>query len=142
MSLSVKPPGGCGRVSWTGRREYLHLPHQRPRIKRAGEAWGFLSSQVGEEEEEEAPKGAMAALLLWAPLLLLGTVAGQAQTEVDGCLWLWNVTEGNFSVEATPDTYQANTTYLGKAAPPGSPGSRGSPSLPPLLSDVLTPGEL
>lgn len=130
-------------MSWTGRREYLHLPHQSPGIKRAGEAWGFLRSQVGEEEEEEeAPKGVMAALLLWAPLLLLGTVAGQEQPEVDGCLWLWNVTEGNFSVEATPDTYQANTTYLGKAALPGSCGSWRSLSLPLLLSAVLKLGQL
>ncbi|XP_039577925.1 placenta-expressed transcript 1 protein-like [Passer montanus] len=54
----------------------------------------------------------MAAFLLLAPLLLLGTAAGQADTEMEGCLWLWNTTEGNFSVETTPETYQANTTYL------------------------------
>ncbi|CAN8199072.1 unnamed protein product [Coccothraustes coccothraustes] len=54
----------------------------------------------------------MAAFLLLAPLLLLGTVAGQAETELEGCPWPWNVTEGNFSVETTPGTYQANTTYL------------------------------
>lgn len=71
------------------------------------------------EEEEEAPKGVMAAfLLLLAPLLLLGTAAGQADMEIEECLWLWNVTEGNFSVVVTPETYQANTTYLGKPALP------------------------
>lgn len=58
----------------------------------------------------------MAAFLLLAPLLLLGTVAGQAETELEECLWPWNVTAGNFSVETTPGTYQANTTYLGKPA--------------------------
>lgn len=64
--------------------------------------------------EEEASKGVMAAFLLLAPLLLLGTVAGQAQAEIQECLWLWNVTEGNFSVETTNETYKANTTYVGK----------------------------
>ncbi|KAF4796673.1 chromosome 24 C11orf34 [Turdus rufiventris] len=54
----------------------------------------------------------MAALLLLAPLLLLGTAAGQQQAEVTACAGLGNATEGNFSVEATPETYQANTTYL------------------------------
>lgn len=29
---------GCGRLSWTGRRKYLHLPHPKPRIKQAGKA--------------------------------------------------------------------------------------------------------
>ncbi|XP_030146824.4 uncharacterized protein [Taeniopygia guttata] len=53
-----------------------------------------------------------AFLLLLAPLLLLGTAAGQADMEIEECLWLWNVTEGNFSVVITPETYQANTTYL------------------------------
>lgn len=56
----------------------------------------------------------MAALLLLAPLLLLGTAAGQQQAEVTACAGLGNATEGNFSVEATPGMYQANTTYLGK----------------------------
>ncbi|KAM7030366.1 uncharacterized protein M8220_013270 [Acridotheres tristis] len=51
----------------------------------------------------------MAAFLLLAPLLLLGTVAGQ---ETARCPWFWNATEGNFSVETSPETYQANTTYL------------------------------
>lgn len=54
----------------------------------------------------------MAAFLLLAPLLLLGTAPGQADTDTEGCLWLWNTTEGNFSVETTPGTYQPNTTYL------------------------------
>lgn len=63
-------------------------------------------------DEEEASEGAMAALLFLAPLLLLGTVAGQAQTEIEGCLQLGNATEGNFSVETTPQTYSANKTYL------------------------------
>ncbi|KAM3658630.1 uncharacterized protein VK521_013239 [Ammospiza maritima maritima] len=54
----------------------------------------------------------MAAFLLLAPLLLLGTVSGQADTDTDGCLWLWNATEGNFSVKTTPETYQPDTTYL------------------------------
>lgn len=54
----------------------------------------------------------MAALLLLAPLLLLGTAPGQADTETLGCSWLQNTTEGNFSVETTPGTYQPNTTYL------------------------------
>lgn len=53
----------------------------------------------------------MAAFLLLAPLLLLGTGAGQARAEAEECSWLRNVTEGNFSVKAAPATYKANTTF-------------------------------
>lgn len=59
----------------------------------------------------------MAVLFLLSPLLLLlGTVAGQVVLEEDVCLSVGNATEGNFTVETDPGTYQPNTTYLGKAA--------------------------
>ncbi|OWK55688.1 hypothetical protein RLOC_00001808 [Lonchura striata] len=100
-------------------------------------AGSAAQGQVGEEEEEEeASKGIMAAfLLLLAPLLLLGTAAGQADMEMDECLWLWNVTEGNFSVVITPETYQANTTYL--VAIRDDRNHSSSPG--PLLLQALSP---
>lgn len=64
--------------------------------------------------EEEASEGAMAALLFLAPLLLLGTVGGQAQAQTAACLRLGSAAEGNFSVDTAPQTYSANTTYVGK----------------------------
>ncbi|RLV86604.1 hypothetical protein DV515_00015869, partial [Chloebia gouldiae] len=95
----------------------------------------FISQgQVG-EEEEEAPKGVMAAFLLLAPLLLLGTAAGQADTEMEECLWLRNVTEGNFSVLITPETYQANKTYLVTI----NDDRNQSSSSGPLLLQALSP---
>ncbi|KAM4885740.1 uncharacterized protein FYW23_012084 [Sylvia borin] len=54
----------------------------------------------------------MAFLVLLAPLLLLGTAAGQAEPGMDACLFLGNATEGNFSVGTEPDLYRANTTYV------------------------------
>lgn len=72
----------------------------------------------------------MAVLFLLSPLLLLlGTVAGQVVLEEDVCLSVGNATEGNFTVETDPGTYQPNTTYVGKAAL--------DPTEPPRLS--LTP---
>lgn len=72
----------------------------------------------------------MAVLFLLSPLLLLlGTVAGQVVLEEDVCLSVGNATEGNFTVETDPGTYQPNTTYLGKAALDPTEPPRLCPSL-------------